>query len=176
MRAEHSVRARRIALGIAGALLLQALSYGQQIVPPAPAPETAADSLPDSPGTLAARLNQTEPPKESTESAPVQNSQVPEQSDKPTQPDTGTSNSQASPPAQSQQQAPHEPLGTAAAESIPTAGVGASRPAGAAVAPAKQRRVRSILIKVGALVGIGVAVGTTVALSQGSPSRPPGSN
>jgi hypothetical protein len=71
-------------------------------------------------------------------------------------------------------QTPRDPVGTAAAESIETTGVAASRPAGAAVAPAKQRRVRSILIKVGALVGIGAAVGTTMALSKGSPSKPPG--
>jgi hypothetical protein len=72
------------------------------------------------------------------------------------------------------QSPPQPPVGTAAAESIPIVGVAASRPAGAAVAPAKQRRVRSILIKVGAVVGVGAAVGATVALSQGSPSRPPG--
>jgi len=88
--------------------------------------------------------------------------------------------SQASmqPPAQSPQQPqpPHEPVGTAAAESVQTTGVAAFRPAGAAVAPAKQRRARSILIKVGALVGAGVAIGTTMALSQGSPSKPPGSH
>jgi len=67
-----------------------------------------------------------------------------------------------------------EPAGTAAAESVETTGVAASKPAGAAIAPAKQRRTRSILIKVGALVGAGVAVGTVVALSSASPSRPPG--
>lgn len=78
--------------------------------------------------------------------------------------------------SQQQQATPHVPLGTAAAESVPTSGVAASRPAGAALAPAKQRRVRSILIKVGALVGVGVAIGTTMALSQGSPSKPPGAN
>ena len=67
-----------------------------------------------------------------------------------------------------------EPVGTAAAESVETTGVAASNPAGAAIAPAKQRRTRSILIKVGALVGAGVAIGTVAALSSGSPSRPPG--
>ena len=67
-----------------------------------------------------------------------------------------------------------EPVGTAAAESVETTGVAASNPAGAAIAPAKQRRARSILIKVGALVGAGVAIGTVAALSSGSPSRPPG--
>ncbi len=68
----------------------------------------------------------------------------------------------------------HEPVGTAAAESVPTMGVAAARPAGVAMAPAKQHRVRIFLIKMGALVGAGVAIGTAVALSQASPSKPPG--
>ncbi|MGA8489398.1 MAG: hypothetical protein WB711_03185 [Terriglobales bacterium] len=67
-----------------------------------------------------------------------------------------------------------QPVGTAAAESVETTGVAASNPAGAAIAPAKQRRTRAILIKVGVLVGAGVAIGTVAALSSGSPSRPPG--
>jgi hypothetical protein len=70
----------------------------------------------------------------------------------------------------------HEPVGTAVAEPLQTTGVAASRPAGAAVAPAEQHRVRTVLIRVGSLVGAGVAIGTTMALSQGSPSRPPGSH
>jgi hypothetical protein len=76
----------------------------------------------------------------------------------------------------SQQTVVHQPVGTAAAEALPITGVAASRPAGAALAPARQRRVRSVLIRVGSLVGAGVAIGTTMALSQGSPSRPPGSH
>jgi hypothetical protein len=75
-----------------------------------------------------------------------------------------------------QQDATREPVGTAAAPFIKTTGVPASEPAGAAIAPAKQRRARSILIKVGAIMGAGVAVGTVVALSSTSPSRPPGAH
>ena len=67
-----------------------------------------------------------------------------------------------------------EPVGTAAAESVETTGVAASKPAGAAIAPAKQRRTRALLIKVSAIVGASVAVGTVVALANASPSRPPG--
>ncbi len=67
------------------------------------------------------------------------------------------------------------PSGTAAAEIGSAAGTPASKPAGIAMAPAKQRQSRSLLIKIGALVGAGVAVGTVFALSKGSPSRPPGS-
>ena len=68
-----------------------------------------------------------------------------------------------------------KPLGAAAAEAATTSGVAASAPAGAAIAPAKQRRVRSFLIKMGAVVGAGIAIGTVMALSSASPSRPPGS-
>lgn len=63
-------------------------------------------------------------------------------------------------------------VGTAAAPAETNAGVAASRPAGAVIAPAKQRRVRAILIKVSILVGAGVAVGTVAALSHGSASQP----
>jgi len=78
---------------------------------------------------------------------------------------------------QPQQQAPSkEPIGTAAAQTVPTMGVAASRPAGAALAPAKQRRVRTILIRMGAVLGAGAAVGLTMALSEGSPSKPPGAH
>lgn len=66
----------------------------------------------------------------------------------------------------------HRPVGTAAAPYEPVTGVAASRPAGAAIAPAKQRRVRTFLISLGVIAGAGIAVGSVVALSHGSPSRP----
>ena len=65
-----------------------------------------------------------------------------------------------------------KPVGTAAAPYEKTTGVAASRPAGAVIAPAKQRRARTILIRVGLIAGAAVAVGTVVALSHGSPNRP----
>jgi len=108
-----------------------------------------SDQLPDSPGSIQAKAVQPQP-------EPV---------------------AQQDPPAPDPPQTrPREPMGTAAAQTVPTMGIAASRPAGAALAPAKQRRVRSILIKMGVIVGVGVAVGTTVALSEGSPSKPPGSH
>jgi anti-sigma B factor antagonist len=79
------------------------------------------------------------------------------------------------PSATQQQNNAQEPLGTAVAPSVKTTGVAASRPAGAAIAPARQRRTRSILIKVSAIVGAGVAVGAVVALAKASPSRAPAS-
>jgi hypothetical protein len=74
--------------------------------------------------------------------------------------------------ADQQQNGPAKPVGTAAAPSETTTGIAASRPAGAVIAPAKQRRVRAILISVGVLVGAGVALGTVAALSHSSPSQP----
>jgi hypothetical protein len=199
MRPKQGVQARVIAGAIVLALTLSPFATAQDAVPSqtmgASASQPSEDQLPDSPGTVQARPNQPqqiaavfsqadnsqapdsgETPSQqpnaatpSTSSAPPDN-QVPETSNQSTQP-----NSQ--PSAQPQQQrTPREPVGTAAAETIQTTGVAASRPAGAALAPAKQRRVRSILIKVGALVGVGVAVGPTMALSQGSPSKPPGAH
>lgn len=66
------------------------------------------------------------------------------------------------------------PAGTAAAEKGVTRGGAASKPAGTAIAPAKQRQVRSLLIKLGVVAAAGVAVGTVMGLSKGTPSTPPG--
>jgi len=90
--------------------------------------------------------------------------------------------SQAAPnnnPPQDQQQKPpaqpaQAPAGTGAAQAGPTAGGAGSRPAGMAIAPAKQHQVRSFLIKLGAVAGGALAIGTVYALSRSSPSRPPG--
>jgi len=85
---------------------------------------------------------------------------------------------QGGPPALSQsaseqqREATPKPVGSAAAPYEKTTGVAASRPAGAVIAPAKQRRARSILIRVSIVVGAAVAIGTVVALSHGSPNRP----
>jgi hypothetical protein len=84
-----------------------------------------------------------------------------------------TSGQQSTQPASDQQQTPpQKPVGTAAAPDEKPVGVAASRPAGAVIAPAKQKRVRIILIRTAIIVGAAVAVGTVVALSKGSPSRP----
>src|SRR5215471_4416266 len=66
------------------------------------------------------------------------------------------------------------PAGAATAEKGVTRGGAASKPAGTAIAPAKQRQVRSLLIKLGVVAAAGVAVGTVVGLSKGSPTSPPG--
>ncbi len=102
---------------------------------------------------------------------------IPNSADPAAQSTNQTPNSQQ--PAPNPQQQPttqpgQKPVGTAAAESVPATGVAASQPAGTAIAPGKQRRTRSFVIKVGALIGAGVAIGTVAALSLGTSSKPPG--
>lgn len=74
-------------------------------------------------------------------------------------------------PAQ-QQTTPQQPVGTAAAPYEKPTGVAGSRPAGAAIAPAKQRRVRAIVIRVGIVLAAGAAVGAVVGLSKATHSTP----
>lgn len=75
---------------------------------------------------------------------------------------------------QSAQQQPSVPLGTATAQQGATRGGLASKPAGEAIAPAKQRQVHSLLIKLGLVAAGAVAVGTVVGLTRGTSSIPPG--
>jgi hypothetical protein len=120
--------------------------------------------------TWAARAQQVEsvPPGQSQPRAPDSGTQGPEANSDP--PQTPSDSPQAAPPQPPA--VPHEPVGTAAAPYEKVTGVPASMPAGAAIAPAKQKRTRSILIKVGLIVAAGVAIGTVVALSTASSSKP----
>jgi len=152
------------------ATLMSPIAYA---VPQAPTSdqhdESSPDKLPDSPG-VAPNSNQ----QRSSQKPVSQSDSISTQLQSPPTVSTAQNQALSSSGTAAQQSGSHEPLGTAAAESIPTMGIAASQPAGAAVAPAKQRRVRTILIRVGAVVGVAAAVGATVALSEGSPSRPPG--
>jgi hypothetical protein len=143
--------------------------------------------------TLAAQGQSTSPgtappsqsPSQTPGSAPAETAPVsPNTQPLPDGPGS-TSSRTASPaqPANPDQQAPPQqkgsiqrPLGTAAAGVINTSGVAASRPEGAALAPAKQRRVHLLIIKLGIVAAAGVALGTTMALTAASPSKPPGSH
>lgn len=118
----------------------------------APAP---AGELPDSPGVIWAK----------SQNAPQQSPQ--------TQPASTPSDAQ---PADKQAEKRQRPVGTAAAEAPRVSGVTAAQPAGAAIAPAKQKRVRTLVLKVGAILGAGAAIGTVVALSAATPSKPPGAH
>ncbi len=194
MKPRQGFEVRVIASATVLALLLQPSAFAERDpAVAASATQSSGEQFPDSPGTVQSALTHplvipSSTQREDSDRSAAPETAQPQQSAPPNAParqdpplpppsetsQTGTAATQSQP--QPQEQTPHEPLGTAAAESVQTTGVAASRPAGAAVAPAKQRRVRSILIKVGALVGAGVAIGTTMALSQGSPSKPPGTH
>ncbi len=78
--------------------------------------------------------------------------------------------------SQDQQQPTEAPLGAAAAQAAKTSGGAASKPAGTAIAPAKQRQSRSLLIKIGAIAAGAAAFGIVYGLTRGTPSVPPGAN
>jgi hypothetical protein len=170
-----------------------------------PRRQPAADQIPDSPGVVQARLARSQEPQTaaqadapsqaptSTEpsespaqsSVPSNETSLPQdsqstpakpQTDVPDMPPAPESQADADNPRRSKTAIINQPVGTAVAQPLQTTGIAASRPAGAAVAPSGQRRVRTILIRAGALVGAGVAIGTTMALSQASPSKPPGAH
>jgi hypothetical protein len=122
-----------------------------------------AGELPDSPGAIWAK-SQNAPPQQS---APPQSAN--------SQSDSGTEDKD-SPTDKKQDEKLQRPVGTAAAEGPRVSGVTAAQPAGAAIAPAKQRRVRTLVLKVGAIIGAGAAIGTVVALSAATPSKPPGAH
>ncbi len=132
--------------------------------------ELAADApqgreLPDSPGTTWAKSQEPAPQQNSPEPTAQQNSS--------SQPSISEDQSPAPSAGRDKLQ---RPVGTAAAEAPKVSGITAAQPAGVAVAPAKQRRVRTIVLKVGAILGAGAAVGTVVALTAATPSKPPGAH
>lgn len=103
--------------------------------------------------------------------APAQNAAPAAGTAAPAQP-AGAQNPPSAAQTAPDQPPANKPLGTAVAPYEGTSGVTGSRPAGAVIAPAKQRRVRAFLIKIGVVVGAAAAVGTVVALSHSSPSQP----
>src|SRR5271155_26951 len=99
-----------------------------------PVTQQQSSDLPDSPGAILAEAQAPAAPQ-STPSQP------------PTSQDSTSQDTTA----------PQKPVGTAAAEAPSTSGVAASEPAGVAIAPAKQRRARTIIIRTGAIIGAAVA-------------------
>jgi len=137
----------------------EAIDRSQKASVAAPASATSrnisASELPDSPGVVL--LAQ----QASAQSQPGQSS------DNPAPP---TANVQGT------DQKPQRPVGTAAAEAPKVSGITAAQPAGVAIAPARQKRKRTIVLKVGAIIGAGAAVGTVIALTAGTSSKPPGAH
>jgi cytoskeletal protein RodZ len=131
--------------------------------------QTQVSVLPDSPGMVA---TESVTPKLSASEQQWELALATPQSTQP-------QSSQPQMPAQQatqQQGAPQKPVGTAASESPNASGVAASQPAGIAIAPAKQHRVRTIVIRTGAIIGAAVAVGSVIALTEGTSSKPPGAH
>lgn len=141
-------------------------AFGQQSAPPTQSKSTttkavpkadSAESLPDSPDAVRPSL-----PDEQT----AANSIAPLEE--------GQSQSDSAPPEQATPL--DKPVGTAAAEASNANAIAASQPAGVAIAPAKQHRVRTLILRTGAIIGAGVAIGTVVALTAATPPKPPGAH
>jgi hypothetical protein len=125
--------------------------------------QAQADGLPDSPGaTLAQSQNSAQQAPQTSPTIPQSDSQPPDKT--------------KSPNTDQKEEKLQRPVGTAAAEAPKVSGITAAQPAGAAIAPAKQRRVRTMVLKVGAILAAGAAVGTVVALTAATPSKPPGAH
>jgi len=126
------------------------------------APETlaAATSLPCAPVPQLKLAADPPPSGADSQTAPAQSGSRTQQAPAASQPAAADQQNTA-------------PVGTAVAPVVRPEGTAASRPAGAAIAPAKQRRRRTIAIRVALLVGAGVAIGTVTAATLGSPSHPP---
>jgi hypothetical protein len=119
---------------------------------------TALNELPDSPGTVASKSSDNSPQQNGSPASSTQS----QASSMQTQPQNRPSG--------------EKPVGTAAAEAPDASGIAASQPAGIAMAPAKQRRTRTLIIRMGAIIGAGVAVGSVVALTAATSSKPPGAH
>lgn len=157
---------------------------GEQASMGGAAPRSAqadANNLPDSPGAVVAQAQQPSSGNSpETQQAAQQGSSTSQQN----QPQQNQPQQTAPPQVQSQQNpaepsntiSPQKPVGTAAAEAPNASGIAASQPAGVAIAPAKQHRVRTIVLRTGAIVGACVAVGAVVALTAATPSKPPGAH
>jgi hypothetical protein len=129
-------------------------------------PQRVAE-LPDSPSATLAAAGQ---PAQQASSAPAAANSKPNPVLEARATESDSPARQEAPPSA------EKPVGTAAAGVMPASGIAASQPAGVAIAPAKQHRVRTILIRTGVIIGAGVAVGSVVALTEATPSRPPGAH
>jgi len=161
----------------AGAQNTNPASTDPQAAGQAPAsPNPATNASPDN-------AQPAQPSQPSADSTSQQNSNPAPAEQKPvtTYPAPGATTETSTPDApqpkaQTKNQSQSEPQGAATAEKVSTAGGAAAKPAGVAIAPAKQHQTRSLLIKVGAVLAAGAAAGTVYALSRGTSSTPPGAN
>jgi cytoskeletal protein RodZ len=139
---------------------------GQQRTKPLPSSATVqARQLQDAPADVSSATNAQDALEASTDSLPSAPTPQPEQQ-------TPAQQAPAQQPPAQPQETPQQPVGTAAAPYEKPTGVPGSRPAGAAIAPAKQRRVHAIVIRVAIVLAAGAAVGAVVGLSKATHSSP----
>ncbi|HEU4983502.1 MAG TPA: hypothetical protein VFT88_12545 [Acidobacteriaceae bacterium] len=136
---------------VAGALILLLLAPIAQAAPRQTVPDQQPQTEPQTAPTTSGDLPQAPAAQNQT------NAQKP--ADQQTTPEPRPGN-------------PSEPVGTAVAPLESPVGAAVSRPTGAAIAPAKQKRRHTFIIRLGLVVGAAVAIGTVVALSKASPNRP----
>jgi hypothetical protein len=140
---------------LAALLTVMLVMPAAQAVPP---PQQPATSSPQTPDTQPAQIQQ-------------QNSTLPD-APPPQEVAQNVQQNTSQSPTEQQQNSPAYPVGTAAAPVETPVGTTGSRPAGAVIAPAKQRRAHTFLISVGLIAGAAIAIGTVAALSHASPSQP----
>lgn len=144
----------------------------QQNSAPQATPATTSDA-PSTQDTTAKPAQETSPTPKTENNASDPN-YVPAPTEVlPNAPSTDTQNTTSPNQAQKKDQ---QPLGTAAAKEGSTVGGAASKPAGTALAGVKQKQSRGLLIKVGAALAAGAALGTVYVLSRGTSPTPPGAN
>jgi len=161
--------------GVPSAFAQQTQPATSPNVAPTPVPQadqTAPQQPTQTPVPGNTQVDPTQGPLEPVTPAPLPDS--PSASQPPQQPTTVQTAPAGNAPAVPSGHRPIDPQGAATAETAPTLGGAASKPAGAAIAPAKQRQMRSFLIKLGAIAGAGIALGTVYALTRGTSSTPPG--
>ena len=151
-----------------------------QTAPAPPAPAPIARPQADAP-IVRPTSPQEQPAPASPVQVPLQDQTPPQQFNKDLQYSTPAATQQLIPrtasgqpatlPAAPPEPPPGPPVGTAAAPVITATGTAGSRVAGAAVAPAKQRRIRTFAVRAALLLGAAAAIGIVVAASKASPTR-----
>lgn len=161
-----------LALAVSPEMLAQQASgQTQSTAPQSTQPQNGQPAPPNQTQPSGGAINPSQPPLQPVTTYPnASDTQQDEQQAPPPEQNQNTANP---PEAPQPKQQPSQPVGAATAERVPTAGGAAAKPAGAAIAPAKQHQTRSLLIKIGAIAAAGAAVGTIYALSRGTSSTPP---
>ncbi len=161
----HQKTVARILVVVVGLVLCGLPEYAQAA--PQQATTAPSNAQPD-------QQNGTtiDPSKGPLQPVPAQNEPAAQNPSEPN-PESSTEQVPATPAPQPKAEPQmQQPLGAATAEGVPTVGGAASRPAGEAIAPAKQKQRRSLLLKMGLIAAAGVAGGVVYALSKSSPSKP----